>query len=115
MTLDQTDIGQLVGIDVNKRLLVGAQPFARPVGKVAGGRYKRLTRACRHLGGDAVLLGFALCVRQAHRAVKRFAQRLAVYIAPERQLVLPALVLAHRLFSWHNDKTPFLSHEGVIK
>ena len=106
--LDQTDIGQLVGVDVNERLLVGAQPLARPVGKVAGGRHKRLSGACRHLGGDAVLLGFALRVRQAHRAVKRLAQRFAMHIAPERQLVLPALVLACRLFSWHKNN-PFLT------
>ena len=47
MTLDQTDIGQLIGVDVNERLLVG-------------GGHKGFTGTSRHLGGYAVLLGFFL-------------------------------------------------------
>ena len=31
MTLDQTDIGQLIGVDVNERLLVGGGTKASPV------------------------------------------------------------------------------------
>lgn len=115
VSLDQTDIGQLVGVDVNKRLLVGAQPLARPVGKAAGGGYKGFAGTSRHLGGYAVFLGLLLGISKAHRAVKRLAQRLAVNVAAERDLVFVAVVLACRFFSRHNNKTPFLSREGVIK
>ena len=67
MTLDQTDIGQLIGVDVNERLLVG-------------GGHKGFTGTSRHLGGYAVLLGFLLRIGQTHRAVKGLAQRLAVNV-----------------------------------
>ena len=86
MTLDQTDIGQLIGVDVNERLLVG-------------GGHKGFTGTSRHLGGYAVHLGFLLRIGQTHRAVKGLAQRLAVNVAPECQLVLVAVVLAGWLFS----------------
>ena len=102
MTLDQTDIGQLIGVDVNERLLVG-------------GGHKGFTGTSRHLGGYAVLLGFLLRIGQTHRAVKGLAQRLAVDIAADGDLVLEPFVLTCWLFSWHNNKTPFLSREGVIK
>ena len=86
MTLDQTDIGQLIGVDVNERLLVG-------------GGHKGFTGTSRHLGGYAVFLGLLLGISKAHRAVKGLAQRLAVNVAPECQLVLVAVVLAGWLFS----------------
>ena len=95
MTLDQTDIGQLIGVDVNERLLVG-------------GGHKGFTGTSRHLGGYAVLLGFLLRIGQTHRAVKGLAQRLAVNVAPECQLVLVAVVLAGWLFSWKKNN-PFLT------
>ena len=95
MTLDQTDIGQLIGVDVNERLLVG-------------GGHKGFTGTSRHLGGYAVLLGFLLRIGQTHRAVKGLAQRLAVNVAAERDLVFLAVVLACRFFSRHKNN-PFLT------
>ena len=99
MALDEADIGQLVCIFLNKRLLIGQQPFPRPGSKAAGGGHKGLSGTRRHLGGYAELLGFLLRIGQTHRAVKGLAQRLAVNVAPECQLVLVAVVLAGWLFS----------------
>ena len=73
--------------------------------------------ALKNAGVAAAYVNSSLTGEQLARVydnIRRGVYKL-LYIAPERQLVLPALVLAHRLFSWHNDKTPFLSHEGVIK
>ena len=70
MTLDQTDIGQLIGVDVNERLLVG-------------GGLQRLHRYRADTRSYAVLLGFLLRIGQTHCAVKGLAQRLAVDIAAD--------------------------------
>ena len=115
MPFDKADVGQLVCIFFDKRLLIGQQPFPRPGSKAAGGGHKGLSGTRRHLGGYAVLLGFLLRIGQTHGAVKGFAQQLAVDIAADGDLVLEPFVLACWLFSWHNNKTPFLSREGVIK
>lgn len=99
MALDKADVGQLVCIFFDKRLLIGQQPLSCPGSKAAGGGHKGLSGTRRHLGGYAVLLGFLLRIGQTHRAVKGLAQRLAVNVAPECQLVLVAVVLAGWLFS----------------
>mgnify|MGYP000994019939 CR=1 FL=1 len=108
MALDEADIGQLVCIFLNKRLLIGQQPLSCPGSKAAGRGHKGLSGPRGHLGGYAVLLGFLLRIGQTHGAVKGFAQRLAVNVAPECQLVLVAFVLAGWLFSWHKNN-PFLT------
>ena len=108
MPFYKADVGQLVCIFFDKRLLIGQQPLSCPGSKAAGGGHKGLSGPRGHLGGYAVFLGFLLRIGQTHRAVKRLAQRLAVNVAAERQLVFVAVVLACRFFSRHKNN-PFLT------
>ena len=71
-------------------------------------RAQSLSGTRRTLGGYAVLLSFLLRIGQTHRAVKGLAQRLAVDISADGDLVLEPFVFACWLFSWHKNN-PFLT------
>ena len=92
----------LIGLErigADKRLLVGLEPLARPLGEVVAFPDKGFAGTRGYLGGYAKLLGFLFRIGKADRTVKGLAQRLAVNVAPECQLVLVAVVLAGWLFS----------------
>ena len=107
----------LIGLErvgADKRLLVGHEPLARPLGEVVAFPDECFAGPCGYLGGHTEFLGFLFRIGKADRAVKGLAQRLAVNVAAERQLVFVAVVLACRFFLGIKI-TPFLSREGVIK
>ena len=101
----------LIGLErigADKRLLVGHEPLARPLGEVVAFPDECFASPCGYLGGHTEFLGFLFRVGKADRTVKGLAQRLAVNVAAERQLVFVAVVLTCRFFSRHKNN-PFLT------